>query len=126
MEIINLGISFKDARGEIIDLIENETINAVTMITFKKDAIRANHYHKHTFQWNYVLSGEIKLVTQMPEQEIIETILEKGQFAVTIPEERHALKALKDSELLVLTKGPRGGKEYENDTFRLEIPLIGK
>ena len=36
------------------------------------------------------------------------------------------IKALKDTKLLVLTKGPRGGKEYESDTFRLENPLISK
>lgn len=124
MEKINVKVSFTDDRGDIIDLIENENINAVTMITFKKGAVRANHYHKHTYQWNYVLSGRIRLVSQMPGHESVETILEKGGFAVTHPDERHDLAAMEDSELLVLTKGPRGGKEYENDTFRLEKPLI--
>lgn len=124
MEKINLEISFKDDRGEIIDLIENENINAVTLITFKKGAVRANHYHKETFQWNYVLSGKVKLVSQFPRKPIIETILEKGDFAVTKPDERHALAGIEESEVMVLTKGPRGGKEYESDTFRLEKSLI--
>jgi hypothetical protein len=26
--------------------------------------------------------------------------------------------------MLVLTRGPRGGDDYESDTFRLEVPLI--
>lgn len=121
---VNLSVSFQDERGKIIDLVENEEINAVTIITFKQGSIRGNHYHKQTIQWNYIISGKIKLVTQNPSEGIFDTILEIGECAVTYPNERHALLALEDSELLVLTKGPRGGKEYESDTFRLEAPLI--
>lgn len=124
MNKINLPISFQDDRGEIIDMIENEEINAVTLITFTKDAVRANHYHNATTQWNYVISGKIKIATQMPDSEVIESIMEKGDFIATVPTEKHALKAMEDSVLLVLTKGPRGGKEYESDTFRLETPLL--
>ena len=51
--------AFKDKRGEIIDIIDNEKINSVTIITFSKGAIRGNHYHKKTIQWNYVLDGEV-------------------------------------------------------------------
>lgn len=115
----------QDARGAITDLLENEEIHAVTLVTFKRGAVRGNHYHEHTTQWNYLLAGRIRLATQLPGGELTETILEKGELAVTMPKERHALQALEDSELLVLTKGPRGGKEYESDTFRLKVPLIG-
>jgi len=117
-------ISFQDDRGEIIDMIENENINAVTLITFKKGAIRANHFHKETTQWNYVISGKINIATQMPDEKIVETIMNVGDFVETVPNEKHSLKAFEDSTLLVLTKGPRGGKEYETDTFRLDIPLL--
>lgn len=124
MNKIELPISFQDDRGQIIDMLENEDINAVTLITFTKDAVRANHYHNATTQWNYVMSGQIKIATQMPNDEIVESIMNKGDFIATVPTEKHALKALEDSVLLVLTKGPRGGKEYESDTFRLEVPLL--
>lgn len=124
MNKIELPISFQDDRGQIIDMIENEEINAVTLITFSKDAVRANHYHNYTTQWNYVISGKIKIATQMPRGEVVENVMEKGDFIATVPTEKHALKALEDSVLLVLTKGPRGGKEYESDTFRLEEPLL--
>ena len=46
-----------------------------------------------------------------------------GDFVMTVPNENHALTAVEQSELLVLTKGPRGGDNYENDTFRLATPL---
>lgn len=123
MEKINLQVAFKDERGEIVDLLENEVINAATVITFKKGAVRANHYHKETYQWNFVMSGRIKLVSQFPGENVMETVMEKGDLVVTVPNERHALVGVEESELLVLTKGPRGGKEYESDTFRLEVPL---
>ena len=32
--------SFIDKRGEITDILENEKINSITIITFKKGAIR--------------------------------------------------------------------------------------
>jgi quercetin dioxygenase-like cupin family protein len=117
-------VAFRDDRGEIIDMIENADINSVTLVTFKKDAVRGNHHHKLTTQWNYLLSGRILLRTQNPSELVVDTIMSKGDFIVSVPHERHALQALEDSELLVFTQGPRGGKEYETDTFRDEIPLI--
>ena len=51
-------------------------------------------------------------------------MLGPGNLAVVGEMEQHALRALEDSELLVFTRGPRGGKEYETDTYRLDTPLI--
>jgi len=123
MQKINIKPAHTDERGMIIDLLQDETINAVTIISFAEGSVRANHYHKETYQWNYVLSGTIKIVTQLPNQEKVETLMNKGDFVVTVPNEKHALTAVGKSELLVLTKGPRGGANYENDTFRLTTPL---
>lgn len=124
MEIIELKSAFTDERGAITDLITDDDINAVTLITFVEGAVRANHYHEHTTQWNYVIRGEILLVTQFPNEEKQETVLGAGGFAVTRASERHALKALTQAEVLIITKGPRAGSQYENDTFRLSEPLI--
>lgn len=123
MKKIEYQVAFSDHRGEISDLIENENINAITRITIRQGAVRGNHYHKETWQWNYVVSGKMKLVTQMPNEERQEAILSPGDLAVTGPYEHHALVGVEDCEVLVFTKGPRGGKEYESDTFRLEEPL---
>ena len=43
---------FSDHRGDIIDILTGIEIDAVTLITFSKGAVRANHYHKETTQWN--------------------------------------------------------------------------
>jgi len=107
-----------------MDLIEEARINAVTYISFTKGAIRGNHFHKRTTQWNYVLKGRIRLVSQVGDGPITETVLCKGEIAVTKPREKHALVGLIDSEMLVFTAGPRSGKDYESDTFRLEKGLV--
>ena len=124
MKKIKTKINNKDQRGEIIDLLEKKNINAITFITQKKDKIRGNHFHKKTIQWNYLIKGKIKIIAKKFNKTIKKRILAKGDLVVTEAKESHAIIALKDSEYLVFTQGPRGGKEYENDTFRLEKPLI--
>jgi len=124
MKIVNTKINFEDERGFIKDLIENEEINSVTLISINKGCVRANHYHKHTIQYNFVTKGKIKLVTKFPGEEKKETILYPGDIAYSEPMEEHALYGEEASELLVLTNGPRGGQNYESDTFRLKDKLI--
>jgi quercetin dioxygenase-like cupin family protein len=116
-------VAFSDNRGEITDLLQKENINAVTHITIKKGAVRGNHYHKKTIQWNYVLSGKLKLVTQFKGKKKKSIIMNKGDLIASEPMESHALVGVTNCEFLVFTKGPRGGKEYENDTFRLQKKL---
>jgi hypothetical protein len=60
----------------------------------------------------------------MPDEQPSEVVLETGDLIVNVPLERHAFEALEDSTMLVLTRGPRGGDNYESDTFRLDVPLI--
>jgi quercetin dioxygenase-like cupin family protein len=124
MEVQRRKVSFEDARGKIIDIIANEPVEYATLITSAKGAVRANHYHKDTFQYLYVLSGKLRVVGQMPGKEPQEAIMTEGDVIVNVPEERHAFEALEDSTFLVLTRGPRGGDDYEKDTYRLETPLI--
>ena len=122
MKKLKIKINFKDHRGIISDIIENENINAITLLTIKKGKVRGNHYHKKTFQWNYIISGKMKLVTK--KNGIKKSItLNKDDVAVTIPLEQHALVGVTNCKVLVFTKGPRGGKEYESDTYRLKSPL---
>ena len=115
-------IIHRDNRGLIIDLLEKK-INSITFITQKKGKIRGNHYHKKTIQWNYLLKGKILLVAQKKNSSIKKIILNVGDIVVTEKNEKHAIKALKNSEFLVFTQGPRGGKDYEKDTYRLLTPI---
>ena len=124
MKKIKSKINFRDSRGFIIDLLEKKNINAITFITQKKGKIRGNHFHKKTIQWNYLIKGKLELLTRKNKQKIIRTLMKEGDLVETSKNESHAIKALKNSEFLVFTQGPRGGKEYENDTFRLKKPLV--
>ena len=123
MKKIKAKINHKDKRGIISDLIEKEKINAITYITFNKNKVRANHYHNKTIQWNYVISGRVLFVSKI-KGKIKKIIGKKNDLVKIETKEHHAIKALNYSEILVFTKGPRGGKEYESDTFRLKKDLI--
>ena len=123
---------FEDHIGIILDILQGESVDAITYISFKNRAVRANHYHKDTTQWNYVLSGKLKYCNKVIDKELLEESLTKvdeetlypGDFCVSKPWEAHAFQGIEDSEMLVLTKGPRSGMDYEKDTFRLKKPLI--
>lgn len=123
MHISTPKTSFKDERGIIKDILIREPIDAITMIQSNKGVVRGNHYHKDTTQWVYVLSGQLKSLTQKENEAVIEQIVNPGDLIVAEPMEKHALIALKNTEFYVFTKGPRGGDSYEDDTYRLEIPL---
>lgn len=113
-----LGDSFTDERGRIEDLIVGP-VDAVTRIFTAKGAVRGNHYHRETIQWTFVLSGSLLMA-----HGDVQRILGPGEIAVDEPGVPHAWKAMVDTDVLVFTKGPRSGKDYESDTVRLETPLI--
>ena len=116
--------NFVDQRGEITDILDNEKITSITIITFNKGAVRGNHFHKKTTQWNYVLDGKLNYYFQSPGKKICKLILNKGDLAISKINQRHAFKGFQKSRVLVLTKGPRSGENYESDTYRLKKPLI--
>ncbi|MDC0459763.1 hypothetical protein OAM07_03315 [Crocinitomicaceae bacterium] len=127
MTIVPLEINFEDDRGIIMDLLSKEEMNSATIITFKKGAIRGNHFHKFTLQYNYIIKGSLRYVYQKDNGPIGEVILStdnKSRLNYSEPLEKHAMVALEDTEMLVLTMGPRSGKDYESDTYRLSKPLI--
>lgn len=119
--------AFQDQRGQITDIIEHTPFDSVTIITCVCGADRGNHYHKESIQYSYVLSGRIRARTQSPDGPVEAADLVVGNLLETPPFERHALFALEDSVLLIITSGPRGGMSYEDDTFRvspLQIDIV--
>jgi oxalate decarboxylase/phosphoglucose isomerase-like protein (cupin superfamily) len=119
MKIHHLKPAFRDQRGQITDIVQHTPFDSVTIITSVSGAIRANHYHKESIQFSYVLSGRLLALTQLPDGPVETADLVAGDLLETPPLERHALQALEDSVLLIITRGPRGGKGYEDDTFRV-------
>jgi oxalate decarboxylase/phosphoglucose isomerase-like protein (cupin superfamily) len=117
-------VAFRDSRGEITDLVENEVFDAATVISSTSGAVRGNHYHLETYQVTYVVSGRLEVVTQVPGEEVVTRVAEAGDLVRSPPAEHHALRALEPTVMFVLTRGPRGGQAYESDTIRLDVPLI--
>lgn len=117
-------VVFSDSRGEIIDLVENEVFDSACWITTVAGAVRGNHYHLDTYQVTYVVRGRLRFASQLPGATAVTYIAETGDLVRTRPKESHAVEALSDSTMLVLTRGPRGGRNYESDTYRLDKPLI--
>ena len=116
--------NFEDNRGIITDIIVKERIDYVTIITNKKGAVRGNHYHKETIQYLYVLEGSILVASKFEGKNLEKKILKVGSLLFNEANEWHAIKSLEDSKLLILTRGLRGGKDYESDTYKLDEPLL--
>lgn len=122
MKIDLLKPAFRDKRGAITDILTHVAVDAVTLITCKKGSVRGNHYHKKTVQYTYVVSGRMEYLTGRPGRVVSKT-LKAGHLVVSPAGETHAFKALTDSVILSLSRGPRKGFDYEKDVFRLSPPL---
>ena len=116
--------AFADNRGTITDIVENVPFDSLTLITCSQGAIRANHYHKETTQYTYILTGSCRYFSQKPGGPVEQAVVTRGDLVVSPPLESHAFEALEDTELLAFCHGPRSGTQYETDTFRLDVPLI--
>ena len=124
MIIKKITTDFEDHRGVISDILVKEKIDYVTIIYNNKGAIRGNHYHKETIQFLYVLEGSILVASQKKGKEVEEKVLKEGSLLFNEARESHAIKSLEHSKLLILTRGLRGGKDYETDTYKLDKPLL--
>ena len=125
MRVLRRKPAFRDDRGEITDILDGTTFDSLTILTCRRGSVRGNHYHKATTQFTYVLHGRVRLYTQNPGRRIETKLLKAGDLVISPPLERHAFRALADSELLAFCSGPRAGKEYESDTFKLDVPISG-
>ena len=114
-----------DLRGEMTHLLDEKfKIKAVLLITCKKGAIRANHYHKKDTHHSYMLKGKMEYTYQNlnSKNKNKKTItVNVGELVITPPMTAHAMKFLEDSVILALTTEPREQKKYEKDTVRVEV-----
>ncbi len=124
MKIIHKEINFEDARGTITDIFVQDPQDHATLIFSKKGAVRGNHYHNETVQSDFVISGKLKVLTQkVGASEITESEVGPNDYISHDKREAHTYVALEDTVFITFNAGPRGGENYEKDTFRLEVPL---
>tara|TARA_B110001454_G_C12564897_1_gene369333 strand:+ start:41 stop:442 length:402 start_codon:yes stop_codon:yes gene_type:complete len=125
-------INSSDDRGKIIDIFTHEPKDHCTIVTFTKNAVRGNHFHKESIQSAYIFEGnfeifqiDVKESLKIDESKIKKVKASAGDYITHNKFEAHTYKCISENgTLLVFTKGVRGGKFYEDDTFRLEKKLI--
>jgi dTDP-4-dehydrorhamnose 3,5-epimerase-like enzyme len=117
----------EDDRGSIVDIFYKSEIEHAAVIKSKKDSIRGNHYHLFTTQHMLITKGSLeywyKPLDSKEKSKVL--LMKEGDFVTTPPSEVHALKILEDNEFIVFTEGVRGGKDYEEDTIRIDGTIIG-
>jgi dTDP-4-dehydrorhamnose 3,5-epimerase-like enzyme len=117
-------IDFKDKRGSIMDIVVGRPFEHCVIIYCEPGAVRGNHYHKYSTQSDFILFGKMAVYGRKKGSKKIEKFLaSKNDVTHWEKGEVHEFIALEKSAFLSFVKGPRGGKNYEKDTFRLKIPL---
>ena len=117
---IKVKSSFKDKRGVITNVLE-EKINSVVLITCKKGAIRANHYHKKDSHWSYIISGSMEYYEENRSGKMDKIIVKKGEMVYSAPKVPHAMKFLEPSVFIALTTKKRKSGKYDKDTVPYKL-----
>ncbi|MBS3136771.1 cupin domain-containing protein [Candidatus Woesearchaeota archaeon] len=122
-KIIKIKPAFEDERGTISNILD-APISHVAIITSKKGSVRANHYHPHQIQYEYLVSGEYesysKDLTKEPT-ETEKTIIAPGDLVITPANIAHAMRFRKDSVMLNITTGSRDPKQYTEHTIPYKL-----
>ena len=119
--ITPLSLSYRDARGEIIPLVDLPMKSAV-WITSQAGTVRANHYHQTDWHFCYVVAGRIEYYhrphgsTHPPER----VIVREGQQMFTPPMVEHAMVFPVDTVFLTLGRNSRRQEVYEADVVRID------
>ncbi|MEK6948739.1 MAG: cupin domain-containing protein [Nanoarchaeota archaeon] len=116
--------TFQDERGSIYDILEGDRIKHVGIIISEAKSIRANHYHKKSTQWTYVIDGKIIVYTKDSNKKysaVKKIEMKPGDMIELPPLTIHAVETLEKSKILVLTNQSRINNGYEYDTFKVKI-----
>ena len=126
----HLEINHTDDRGTIRDIFVSSPKDHCCIITFTPNAVRANHFHKESTQYTYVIDGEILMASCLVNQDgeltgdIEQVVLGPGDQVTHPPYHAHAFRAVSSASILAFADGVRGGIDYENDVFRLKTSLV--
>ena len=118
---------FTDERGTITDIFYARNMNHGCIITNAPGAVRGNHYHKLTTQYTLVLSGTLTYYSRAvdsydPAQTFVAG---HGDMIISEPGEIHAMRTGEHGcTFLAFAEGPRGGEDYESDTYRVDSIIL--
>ena len=116
-----------DERGTITDMFYACNMNHGCIITNEPGAVRGNHYHKLTTQYTLVLNGTHTYYSRPVDsnQPAQTFVAGHGDMIVSEPNEIHAMKTGEHGcTFIAFAEGPRGGEDYESDTYRVDSIVI--
>lgn len=121
--LTGLPAPFVDARGAIQTLVEDRKITTIQVITSKAGSVRANHYHKTDWHYNYLVSGKMKYHYRPVGSQAAPSVLvvEAGQMVYTPSLVEHAVEYVEDSVFINMAGSPRDQAAYESDLVRVEL-----
>ena len=128
-DIIKLDIAYEDERGIILDIFESEPKEHGSLITFNKGSRRANHFHKESTQYLFLISGNLIMRSGEVDDDgnfkdkIKQDIIKPHMLVTHKPYEAHAFEASENSTILAL-RADSGGKNYEKDVYRLIMNMF--
>jgi len=122
MKVTKPKLLHKDKRGKIINLGEDDFASAL-LITSKKGAIRANHYHRWDTHLVYMVDGKMRYWYRNRKKGARKrsVIVKKGELIFTPTMQDHAMEFLQDSTFLAMTSRTRKQKSYEDDIVRVKL-----
>ncbi len=129
MKITKIKTATSDDRGDISDIFYKHPVDHVAIINSKKGVFRGDHYHKLTTQHMYMTRGSLRYYYRKVNEgndRVKSVVVKQNEMVTTPPYEVHALEILEDNQFVVFSEGKRGGKDYENDTYRVKPTLIEK
>ena len=120
IKVIKIKESFIDKRGKITNILE-KPVTSIVIITSKKGAIRANHYHKKDSHWSYIIKGKMEYYEERKSGKVEKAIVKAEEMVYSAPEVPHAMKFLENSIFLAMTTQKRLKGKYDKDTIPYEI-----
>jgi quercetin dioxygenase-like cupin family protein len=120
--LVALSAPFADSRGSLQPLVD-ASIGSAVLISSKKDAVRANHYHRTDWHYCYVVTGSIEYFHRPTgsEQEPKRILVTAGQMFFTPPMTDHAMVFPENTVFLTLGRNPRDQESYEADVVRIKL-----
>lgn len=120
--LVALTAPFADSRGSLQPLVD-ASVGSAVLISSKKDAVRANHYHRTDWHYCYVVKGSIEYFHRPTgsEQEPHRILVTAGQMFFTPPMTDHTMVFPEDTVFLTLGRNPRDQESYEADVVRIKL-----
>lgn len=106
--------TFVDERGTITPVAEGNW-KTVILISSKKGAKRANHYHKTDTHLMHIISGRARYVETGQDDHYgftVDRIVGPGDQILTVPDIPHAMEFLEDSVMIVCSVNERNPEQY--------------